>query len=977
VRRLQTLLSIRPGEGRLAFRLLAMMLIGMAGASIGANGVESLFFTRFGPEFLPYLYLALGPLTFAVMIGMGTAVSGQAVTLLVRLPLILAGVLVAARGTLSLDVAWFYPALWLAMMVLWTSQVMGSWALAGAVSDTRQAKRLFPLYGAGLIAGGVLGGLTTGPLADAIHSENLLWVWAAALGAVHLLARSLRGPKPTAPRRGRRPSRDGVLRQMAGGFRDVWDWPLLRWMSISLALFALLYFTLALLFAEAATARFPRADDLAGFLGVFQGATNGTALVVSLLLANRLFARFGLPTMVLGLAAIYVVGFGALAFARTFGALLAFRFVQMVWVNGVWATGWQALFNVVPAERRARTRTFMDGGPLQAGIVLAGGLLILAKSVVGPSQLAVVGAVTALLAMWSMWRARRAYGGALVEALRSGNPDVFRPEEEPFGGFRSDADAHAAVVAGTADADPAVRRVSMSILADVAGLESADALAAGVRDEDPEVRSAAARGVARAGTPRVDVLLPLLDDDDPYVRATAAGALVDSGDRARRTLLDMAGDPRADWRGAALEALGRARLEADAVAAGLGDPEASVRRVAATALASFEPGRSVEPLIGALRDEDEAVRRASATSLAGAGDRGETALIEALTWAEAEPAALAALSRIGGPPPPRLRAYAERQRDLAVRYHRRWLGTGPEGDERLALLAHALRHRALRHGQNALRAAGRLGHPEAISVAVENVGSTDPQQRANALETLEAVGDPDLTRPLLTLWDAAPSGSADGSAIAESLGDEDPWLRACAALAAGARTARPDLTAPLKDMAGSDPDPLVREAATMTLEGGFVKTLSTLPLLERVLFLRRVPMFQDLSPADLKHIAEVASEHAYPDGEIIAEQGEPGDEMHIVVSGEIRVVVGHDGGAGREVARRTSGDYVGEMAILNGASRMASLVCAGAVRTLSLDRRNFERILRERPDVSLAVMRSLSDRLREAHAQSPPEDRPA
>ncbi len=101
------------------------------------------------------------------------------------------------------------------------------------------------------------------------------------------------------------------------------------------------------------------------------------------------------------------------------------------------------------------------------------------------------------------------------------------------------------------------------------------------------------------------------------------------------------------------------------------------------------------------------------------------------------------------------------------------------------------------------------------------------------------------------------------------------------------------------------------------------------------------------------------------------EQGEPGDEMHIVVDGEIRVSVGSGDGSARDVASRTRGEYVGEMAILGEESRMASLVCAGPVRTLGLDRRSFERILRERPDVSLAVMRVLSDRLREAHSHAP------
>jgi CRP-like cAMP-binding protein len=147
-----------------------------------------------------------------------------------------------------------------------------------------------------------------------------------------------------------------------------------------------------------------------------------------------------------------------------------------------------------------------------------------------------------------------------------------------------------------------------------------------------------------------------------------------------------------------------------------------------------------------------------------------------------------------------------------------------------------------------------------------------------------------------------------------------------------------------------------------------VETLSTLSLLQRVLFLKKVPLFADLSPEDLKHVAEVASEHAYPDGEVIAEQGEEGDEMHIVVAGEIQVLVRHDGDAAREVARRTVGEYVGEMAVIGQKARMASLRCAGDVRTLSLDQWSFQRILRERPDVSLAVMRVLSDRLRDSHS---------
>src|ERR687891_433595 len=372
------------------------------------------------------------------MAGMSPLLAGQAARVLAALPLALAVTLLAARAVLALELRWFYPALWLVMMVAWTCQVMGSWGLAGAVSDTRQAKRLFPLYGAGLITGGVLGGLATGPIAAVIHAENLLFVWTGALVVAHALARGLVGRAQA--RRRRRRGR-GLGRQLAEGLRDVWDWPLLRWMSVSLILFAVLYFTVTLLFAEAATARYPRADQLAGFLGLFLGVANGAALLVSLLLANRLFARFGLPTMVMGLAAIYVAGFVVLTVTTSFGALLA---------------------------------------------------------------------------------------------------------------FRDDADAHGAVVAGVSDPDPAVRRVSASILSDLAWPDAEPALLPALSDDDPHVRTAAGRGLGRGGADPGRVR-PLLEDPDPAVRAAAAEAV--AGDPEGRPAADaalgvMERHPRPEWRGA-------------------------------------------------------------------------------------------------------------------------------------------------------------------------------------------------------------------------------------------------------------------------------------------------------------------------------------------------------------------------------------------------------------------------------------------
>jgi CRP/FNR family transcriptional regulator, cyclic AMP receptor protein len=142
------------------------------------------------------------------------------------------------------------------------------------------------------------------------------------------------------------------------------------------------------------------------------------------------------------------------------------------------------------------------------------------------------------------------------------------------------------------------------------------------------------------------------------------------------------------------------------------------------------------------------------------------------------------------------------------------------------------------------------------------------------------------------------------------------------------------------------------------------QTLDTLPLMQRVLFLRKVALFAELPPPDLKPIAVVAEEHAFSDGETIAEQGDPGDAMHIIVSGEVSIVVVSEGQE-RTIAVRSSGDVIGEMAVITSRPRMAGLVATGPVRVLSIGRPQLESILRERPETSLGVIRVLCQRLAE------------
>jgi hypothetical protein len=923
-----------------------MMLVAWAGAAIGSTGAESLFFSRFGPQALPVLYVLLGLVTFPVIIGVTVLLSSRARGLSTVLAA-LAATLIPARLALLLDVRLFYPALWLLMMVVWVIQGMALWGVASSVTDTRQAKRLFPLYGAAMILGGTVGGLATRPLASAIGAENFLVVWSGSLLLAFLLAGSVlrESLRPPVNRRTRR----SPLSDLRESVRYLRGSRLLVLMAGGLVLFSMLYLTLTLPFARAATRRFPDADQLAGFLGLFFGVMNGAALVLSLLVVNRLFARFGVAMMVLLLPLIYLLGFGALAVHTSFFALVVFRFIQLVWVYAVWSPGWEALFNVVPADRRASIRTMMEAGPRQAGAIAAGLLLIAADRLLTARQLFLVGALASATALVVSWLARRSYRQAVIQSLRAGWPDVFVAEPHPFGGVQQDATALEALIAAASDTDPRHRRIALEILSDVEVPAAEPPLRRATRDPDPEIRAVALQALVDRGTaPSAEELGLLLNDDDPSVRRWAVRATGLSGwsdDELTARLAPLLSDPDTGVRAAAAVALssndadprGRRALESMAQ-----DPEPELRAAAVEALADGN-GFLVELARNGLGDADPRVRRASVLALGRLeGDRAAGRLVQVLD--DDDPMVRAAvgeaLRHMNASDVTAVRRYASEQQDLALRYHRLSSSLDSTGGDVMSLAADSLRYRATSHARSALEAIALFGDRDAFDVALDNLESPDRQQVAGALETLEDAGEPELVRPLLSLWDSAPvKGGNPDDAIRAMLEDDDPWLRACAAAIAAKEDEKGERS---------------------------MQTVTTLPLIERVLFLRNVPLFAGLSPPDVKRIAEVATERSFADGDVIAEAGEWGDEMHVVVSGEIRVAV--DGSSGTsEIARRRRGDYVGEMSIISGEPRMASLIAAGEVRTLSIDRKRFERILLERPQASLAVMRGLCQRLQEAH----------
>lgn len=123
------------------------------------------------------------------------------------------------------------------------------------------------------------------------------------------------------------------------------------------------------------------------------------------------------------------------------------------------------------------------------------------------------------------------------------------------------------------------------------------------------------------------------------------------------------------------------------------------------------------------------------------------------------------------------------------------------------------------------------------------------------------------------------------------------------------------------------------------------------------------PLFAGLDADGMAAVAEATVEVEFPADRTIARQGEIGTGLFIVAEGGVRVVCD-----GETIARLGPGEFFGELSVLDGGPRNASVIADGPTTCLALATWDAERVLREQPGVALAVLRVLAARLREARA---------
>lgn len=130
--------------------------------------------------------------------------------------------------------------------------------------------------------------------------------------------------------------------------------------------------------------------------------------------------------------------------------------------------------------------------------------------------------------------------------------------------------------------------------------------------------------------------------------------------------------------------------------------------------------------------------------------------------------------------------------------------------------------------------------------------------------------------------------------------------------------------------------------------------------------IRDVPLLARLGSDDVRSLAQRGRVRNYSSGAVLFHEGEPGDSLHVVVEGRIRVAVVSPTGEEATVAYIGPGDCVGEFSIFDGRPRSASAIAAERTKTFVVTRDAFVEWLGERPSASLALLETLSLRLRRA-----------
>jgi hypothetical protein len=293
-------------------------------------------------------------------------------------------------------------------------------------------------------------------------------------------------------------------------------------------------------------------------------------------------------------------------------------------------------------------------------------------------------------------------------------------------------------------------------------------------------------------------------------------------------------------------------------------------------------------------------------------------------------------------------------RELRFRAHELWRSTvaftdPPAGDSAAHdFLRAAFQDDIMRNRRISFRILELLEDAKVVRRVDSALLRPSSRSRGDALEVLSHLGDREAARLLVLIHETGP------------LSDRLPEIASVVRLA---QTSEDILEA------GCNSESYWIRMASRAIAGLDSNIEEEEVLMERLLALKQVPLFSQLSLEQLEAIRQITREVHYLPGEPIVVEGDWGGELFLLMEGSVKFVKGHGTPDAQTRSRQQAVGYFGEMAALDNQPRSLTVIAERESQLLCLDGERLKDLIRQMPEISFEIMSVLTARIRAAESE--------